>query len=220
MAFNFGKKCLTIMMLLVVVVSHGYFINVASSQSAVLRVEAPVEVDLNAITTFNISIIVENVEGFYGWEFILIWAPGVVNCTGEMINYDIWGVGNFQGPFVTMPIDNLNGKYWQSLTGRPPGVPKSGTFWLVNLTFLIVGSLPASTDFIIQKAEGYEAYCLLDISAEEIPHQYQLHHVNIIPEFQEFYTLALIILTAVSLILVKFNNKIRARHCNFPFKPG
>jgi hypothetical protein len=208
------------MMLLAVVVFHGSFINATSSQSAVLRVEAPVEVDLNAITTFNISIIVENVEGLYGWELILTWAPSVVNCTDEMINYDIWGVDNFQGPFVTMPIDNLNGKYWQSLTGKPPGVPKSGTFWLVNLTFLIVGSFPASTDFIIQKAEGYEAYCLLDIDAEEIPHQYQPNHVNIIPEFQGFYTLALMILSTVSLILVKFNNKIRARHCNFQFKPS
>lgn len=140
---------------------YGYFIkNAVASQYAVLKIEAPAEVDLNSITMFNISIVAENAESLYGWELVLTWSPSVINCTVETINYNIWSADNYLGPWVTMPIDNLNGKYWQSLTGKPPAVPQNGTFWLVNLTFQIVGTPPTSTDFIIQKAEGYEDYCL------------------------------------------------------------
>ena len=125
-------------------------------------------------TTFEISIIAEDVEGLYGWELILMWSPGLINCTEEEINYNIWSY--FNGPWVSDPIDNEKGEYHQSLTGRYPASAVSGTFWLVNLTFQIIEEPGAGrtlqTPLTLSPAPGY-TYCLLDQSAEEIPHNFE-----------------------------------------------
>lgn len=190
---------------IVIMFSFLFFYNsitIVVSQPTILKVEAPVEVDLNELTMFNVSIIVENVVDLYGWELVLTWSAGAVNCTNETINYEIWGDGCFLGPWIDLPIDNANGRYWQSLTAKPPGNPQNGSFWLVNLTFQIVTQSPSSTNFTIQKPEGYYSYCLLDMYGEEIPHQYQNQHVTIVPEFHEFYLLV-IPLTFVTIITRK-----------------
>ncbi|MEM2780421.1 MAG: hypothetical protein QW791_06085, partial [Candidatus Bathyarchaeia archaeon] len=128
--------------------------------------------------TFEISIIADVVQpdAFFGWEFVLTWTPGIVNCVGEELNLGIWGPGNFLGPWVPDPIDNTAGTYHQSVTGKAPGTPKSGTFWLANLTFQIVAEpgygQVIETIFHLQCAPGYTAYCLLDINSEEIEHYY------------------------------------------------
>jgi hypothetical protein len=128
--------------------------------------------------TFTISIIADVVppDAFFGWEFVLEWTPGIINCTGETLNYNIWGAGNFLGPWVPTPIDNVNGKYHQSITGKAPGTPQSGTFWLANLTFKIVAE-PGYGEVLesplhLTCAPGYTAYCLLDINSNEIQHYY------------------------------------------------
>ena len=131
--------------------------------------------------TFTISIIADIVppDEFYGYDFVLRWTPGIINCTGETINFGLWQ-GNFLGPWVTDPIDNTIGYYRQSLTGKSPGTPESGTFWLVNLTFQIVAE-PGygeviDTELHLEKAEGYDAYCLIDIDTSEIEHYYEHGH--------------------------------------------
>ncbi|MHA1833046.1 MAG: hypothetical protein ACTSV7_03575 [Candidatus Baldrarchaeia archaeon] len=171
------------------------------SSPTILKVEGPTEVDINTENTFNISIIAENVKGLYGWELILTWSPKIVNCTSETLNYNIWGANNFLGPLVTSPINNENGTYWQGLTGKNPGVPQDGNFWLVNLTFQIVSSTTAPIMFTIKKAPGYDNYCLLDINGQEIPHQYQQYLIEIVPEFSEFFPLIFLFLTT-SLVLI------------------
>jgi hypothetical protein len=178
--------------------------NVVASQPTILKVDAPKEIDLNESTSFNVSVVVENVADFYGWELILTWTAGVVNCTKEIINYEIWGDNCTLGPWVTAPIDNINGKYWQGLTAKPPGTPQNGTFWLVNLTFQIVALPPSSTNFTIQKPEGYHTYCLLDMYGEEIPHLYQNQYVAIVPEFNDFYLLVVSLLFAtITVVAIK-----------------
>jgi hypothetical protein len=123
--------------------------------------------------TFKISVIVENVANFYGWEFFLTWTPGMINCTTETINYAIWTA--FLGPWVSPSINNVNGEYHQSLTARAPSTPKTGTFWLVNLTFTIIQAPPEggtlSTDLALEPAPGY-VYCLLDDGGNELPHEF------------------------------------------------
>jgi len=128
--------------------------------------------------TFTVNIVADVVspDKFFGWELILEWTPGVIDCTLETLNYAIWGAGNFLGPWVPVPIDNAAGEYHQSLTGKAPGVPKSGTFTLATLTFQIVASPPSmgavTTDLHLKIAPGYIAYCLLDDGANEIPHDF------------------------------------------------
>ncbi|NWG11480.1 hypothetical protein HXY33_07040 [Candidatus Bathyarchaeota archaeon] len=91
----------------------------------------------------------------------------------EELDYSIWGADNFLGPWVSTPIDNSAGTYYQSLTGKAPGEPVSGSFCLVNLTFNIVSEPPhkyfATTELHLQTAPGYDAYCLLDANSNEIP---------------------------------------------------
>jgi hypothetical protein len=77
---------------------------------------------------------------------------------------------------VPAPIDNLAGTYHQSLTGKFPGEPASGTFCLVNLTYEIVDEPwhkgVVTAEFHLQPTPDYDAYCLLDNNAAEIPHEY------------------------------------------------
>ncbi len=162
-------------------------------------------------TNFTVSIIAFNVTGdattaLYGWEFILSWQAfrTDVNCTAETLNYDIWGAGNFLGPWVASPIDNAAGTYHQSLTGKAPGVAQAGTFWLANLTFTaLVSGEPAVTVILTpQPAPGF-TYCLLDKSANEIPHEFINGEANIIPEFPTFILPILMGLTVSALLATK-----------------
>jgi len=125
--------------------------------------------------TFIISIIAENIptdNRMYGWEFVLHWTSGMINCTTETINYGLWSA--FLGPWISVPIDNVNGEYHQSLTARLPAVAVSGTFWLVNLTFTMTQAPPTggilTTSLALTKAPGYALYCLVNVAADEIPH--------------------------------------------------
>jgi len=125
-------------------------------------------------TDFTISVIAENIPepGFYGWEFYLSWTPGIINCTTETLNTNIW---SSYMTWVAKPIDNAAGKYHQSVTGRAPSTPRTGTFWLVNLTFKIIKEpLPGQTlqtSLTISPPTGSN-YCLADMEANEIPHTY------------------------------------------------
>jgi archaellum component FlaG (FlaF/FlaG flagellin family) len=125
--------------------------------------------------TFTVSIIAQDIgePGFYGWEIILSWTPGIINCTMETLNLKIWRY--YMGPWVTDPIDNEAGTYHQSLTGKYPAEPVTGTFWLVNLTFQIT-RLPREgqtlqTSLTISPPVGM-SYCLADKNAAEIPHDF------------------------------------------------
>ncbi len=127
--------------------------------------------------TFTISIIASDIpvdNPFYGWEFVLAWTPGLINCTTETINFGVWT--GFLGPWVPTPIDNVKGEYHQSLTGKAPATAVSGTFWLANLTFTIVKApAPGETltsDLTLEIAPGYIAYCLLTMTGDEIPHEF------------------------------------------------
>lgn len=127
-------------------------------------------------STFTISIIAENIpanNGMYGWEIILNWNPTAINCTTEQINYNIWPA--FLGPWVAKPIDNVKGQYHQSLTARAPSTPVSGTYWLVNLTFIITKEPPSggtiTSELDLNPAQGF-TYCLVNYDGDEIPHNF------------------------------------------------
>jgi len=125
-------------------------------------------------TPFTVSIIIENIPdpGFYGWEFWLYWDAGDINCTGEVIN-TVWPANS--GPLVATPIDNAAGTYHQGVAARSPSTPLTGTFWLANLTFIIVRPAPymgsVHTDLTIGPPEGM-TYCIVDQSATEISHTF------------------------------------------------
>ncbi|NWG10792.1 hypothetical protein HXY33_03450 [Candidatus Bathyarchaeota archaeon] len=183
----------------------GSVVRNAHAQTAVLLFDGPATVDINTQTTFEASVIAANVTNLFGWEFLLTWDPTVVNCTVEELNFNIWGTGNFLGPWVVSPIDNVAGSYHQSVTGRSPGTPQTGTFWLVNLTFTVVtATIPDETNFTLQIwPEGYEAYCLLDGLAQEIPHQYWPGHVDIIPEFLSVLLLPILMLASAAALIAR-----------------
>jgi len=123
--------------------------------------------------TFTVSIIAENVSDLCGWEFILEWNPGVINCTGETINYAFWPY--YLGPWLSNPMNNAEGRYHQSLSANYPSEPFDGTAWLVNLTFQIVQAPPegetVSTDLTISPTLG-QSYCLIDTNTSEIAHTF------------------------------------------------
>jgi hypothetical protein len=138
----------------------------------------PIENVFDTATTnigenFTISIIADNVTDLYGWEIKLTWAQGLINCTTETLNHDIWTY--YQGPWVSNSINNENGEYWQSLTAKNPSPSFNGTTWLANLTFQIVQAPPEggilSTDLTLSATSGL-TYSLLNSSALEIPHNF------------------------------------------------
>ncbi|NWG10793.1 hypothetical protein HXY33_03455 [Candidatus Bathyarchaeota archaeon] len=173
----YNKKSITFAMIMLITTMLLAVLPImpAFSQATNLKVEPPEHIfytnTTSVGTTFKISIIVENVADFYGWEFFLTWTPGMINCTTETINFGVWPA--FLGPWVSPSIDNVAGTYHQSLTARAPSTPKTGTFWLVNLTFTITQAPPdggtLSTDLTLEPAAGY-VYCLLDDQGNELPH--------------------------------------------------
>lgn len=202
----------TAMISLIIILTFSVYVSKVNAQSTVLKAIAPEEIGPPG-GSFTVSIIAEDIpenNKMFGWEIVLRWTPGLVNCTGETLNYDIWGAGNYLGPWVTKPIDNVNGKYWQSLTGKAPGQPVSGTCWLVNLTFIVIGEPCNDVTFTFELPPGYTAYCLINVNAEEIPHQYQTPTPHIVPEFTTAFMLTAMALTAVSTIHIKklLNKKV------------
>jgi hypothetical protein len=131
--------------------------------------------------TFNVSIIVENVSSLYGCEMTLEWNHDLINCTGEIVNYDFWAY--YLGPWVANPIENSIGRYHQSLTAREPVQSFNGTTWLVNLTFQIIQAPPEggtlSTGLAITATIGAD-YCLFDASSSEISHDFINGHYSYI----------------------------------------
>jgi hypothetical protein len=97
----------------------------------------------------------------------------------------------------------VNGKYHQSLTARAPSTPVSGTYWLVNLTFLVIGEPSTDVPLTFELPPGYTAYCLLNQASEEIPHQYQPSTLHIVPEFTPIFMGAALVIAVVSTALAK-----------------
>lgn len=185
----------------------GIFLGKAQADlpTTILKIEAPAEVPAGG--TFNASIIAQDVTNLYGWEFIVNWTAGTINCTGETVNYAVWS--SFLGPWVTEPINNTLGQYHQSLTAKAPGTPVTGTFWLANVTFQVIKGPCNTTDLNLKAAPGY-IYCLLDSNADEIPHQFVKASVHVIPEFATFLMLPLLMmLSAFSLVIAKKMRKRR-----------
>jgi hypothetical protein len=199
-------KSLTAMAFLMAIalIAHSSTIRNASAEvEPVLLVEGPSTVDPSVSQTFNVSIIIENVPspGFYGWEFYLSWTPGVINCTSETLNLGIWTPHG--GPWVPSPIDNTLGQYHQSLTGQAPATEKTGTWWLVNLTFWILASPPVNTNLTLSPPAGC-TYCIADMDGEEISHEYQDLSAYIVPEFLEAALLPiLMLLSSTAIVLAK-----------------
>jgi hypothetical protein len=198
------KHIAVLLVLMFALLSYGCFSrNAHANPDTVLKV-VPSSVSPATGTNFTISVIAENVSGLYGWEFVLTWTPGVINCTKQACNMLIWGEDNALGPWMTHPIDNVAGEYHQSVTATSPGTPQTGTFWLVNVTFYTILGQGNLTTLHLQKAEGYTAYCLIDDSANEIPHLYQDGNVDVVPEFPAILMLPLLmILSTASLVAVK-----------------
>jgi hypothetical protein len=127
---------------------------------------------------FQVTIWICNVTtpGFFGWEFVLSWTPSVVNCTSETLNLEIWGAGNYLGPWVPKPINNTSGEYHQCLTAWiARATPKSGTVWLATLTFKIVTPSPPEGEVYTAlhlAAQKPSNYCIADKAANEIAHDF------------------------------------------------
>jgi hypothetical protein len=151
---------------------------ISTADGTIVKVSPPTNIFYTNATpvnaTFKISIIAENIPspGFYGWEFYLSWTPSLINCTTETINTAIWPLYSI---WVTSPIDNTVGQYHQSMTARAPSTPQTGTYWLANLTFKIVKApllgQTLQTSLTVTPAAG-ATYCLADIEANEIPHDF------------------------------------------------
>lgn len=170
-----------------------------NAQNPAVIVEAPLQVDPD--TDFNVSIIAANIPdqngGMAGWQLILAWNASMINCTGELINFEYWPQNS--GPLIADPIDNVNGRYRQSLALRAPSKPVVGTYWLVNLTF---HSTPDVTEPILVKldilpdVESGMSYCLVDKYAYEIPHEFGTSTLTIISEFSSALLMICLLLSA------------------------
>ncbi len=122
---------------------------------------------------FSARVIAENVSdfpGLWGWEVLITWIPGSIECIGEKINVNIWA--QYDGPWINDPIDNVTGQYHQTLTARAPSDPAHGSFWLANLTFRIIDPLSAPSGVLHLSATAGSTYCLRDVDSNEIPHEF------------------------------------------------
>jgi hypothetical protein len=183
-------------------VSYGLATRSVSAQQTALRVDAPAEADPAVSTTFNVVIWIEDVPspGFYGYEYWLSWTPGLINCTLETLNTTIWSTYSV---WITEPIDNAAGTYHQSMTALYPATPKTGTYWLANLTFLIITQTPISVNLTLSPPEG-ATYCIADKQGTQIPHDFIDGTVNIIPEFLGAMLLSMFVLsTSISLLMAR-----------------
>jgi len=199
---------LLVLIVLILVIASSCLSPTYGELSTVVKVEGPGLIDPSETTAFNVSIIAENVEGLYGWELILLWNDTTnIECTTEYVNTEIWP--DYQGPWVTDPIDNEKGEYHQSLTAKAPSEPVSGTFWLANLTFTVSATLEQviAVNFTVTKPPGYDNYVLLNIQADEIPHAYQSYQITIIPEFTLTLLLVAMTISTIATIILKRRNK-------------
>jgi hypothetical protein len=195
------KEATIAVILLAALLTYARFTNNVHAQVCTVEVQAPTEVQPS--TTFNASIIADEIPnqegGMAGWELILSWTPGVVNCTGEILNYAYWSANS--GPLVPDPIDNDLGTYHQALGLRSPSLPVTGTYWLVNLTFLSSSEVSTQINLTIGPAPGL-TYCLIDKYSNEIPHEIINSQTVIIPEFLETLLLPLLMILSVTSIML------------------
>lgn len=169
-----------LLLTVIVIMFNGTFQpETAATSGAVLKIELQEEFlytyDKSVGDTFEVSVVAENVpedHGLWYWEFHLEWINELVNFTGETVNLDIWGEGNYLGPWVQEPADNEFGTYHQALNGKAPGVPQGGTFWLANLTFQIIRTPSKGYYLTIPFWFGTDLYSamLLDKEFDNIPH--------------------------------------------------
>jgi hypothetical protein len=193
------KSEIVAILLLAALLTFAHLANNVRAQECSAIVEVAAEVQPS--TSFNVSIIAENIPtpGMYGWELILSWTPGKINYTAETLNYDFWPSNG--GPMVSDPADNTAGTYHQALSARNPSNPVTGTYWLVNVTFLPIAGACNSTSLTLGPAPGL-TYLLVDKTATEIPHLWVSGSTHIIPEFLETLLLPLLMtLSAASMIL-------------------
>jgi hypothetical protein len=198
------NRTLLLIGLTITLLACGIPLRKAQAQTTILKIEAPAEVPTGQ--DFTASIIAQDVTGLYGWDLIVIWTPGTINCTSETANFAVWTA--FLGPWVDPPIDNVLGTYHQSLTGRIPALAVSGTFWLTNLTFQVIKGPCNTTDLTLQAPGGY-TYCLLDYDANEITHQFVKASVHVIPEFATLLMLPLLMIFSTSSLVIA--KKMRKR---------
>ncbi len=170
--------------MIIIMFQHTVQAEAVETSHTVLKIELPETVlytyDKSVGDTFEISVVAENIpedHGLWSWEVHLEWASNTfAGCIGETVNLAIWGEGNCLGPWYNEPADNEAGTYWQALTGKEPGVPQGGTFWLTNLTFQIIQAPSKGQDLVIPfsfSLNQYDLYAtlLLDKEFNDIPHE-------------------------------------------------
>ena len=190
-------------LLLAALLTYAHFTNNVHCQGCTVEVQAPAEVQPN--TAFNASIIANDIPnqdgGMAGWEVLVSWTPGLINCTTQKLNYAYWP--DHLGPLVTTAIDNDLGTYHQALGLQSPSQPVTGTYWLVNLTFLSSSQVSTQINITIGPyTNGGLIYCLVDKSQNDIQHGFISSQTVIVPEFLETLLLPLLMILSVISVMV------------------
>jgi len=136
---------------LCLLITAAFFVCVTSTTTqanpkAIIRVD-PKDVSVNLYDTVFISVVIENVENMFGYEFKLYWNTSILECTQ-------WNSTPPYSPFFEA-VNNITdmpdgtSRYWIVLTSTswiPPDGGISGTFTVVTLKFNVTGAGQTSLD--------------------------------------------------------------------------
>jgi hypothetical protein len=107
-----------------------------------IYVNPPSKIDptLTPPKTFNLTIIIENVSNFVGYEIQIYWERAILNVTSAVETPPaIWSVFK-SGPGVQWNYNTTHGRYYKAIMdASSPIKPASGTFTVLTLTFKVMG---------------------------------------------------------------------------------
>jgi len=129
--------------------SLGFRMPLADAQTATMRV-VPSSASANVGDTVTFSVIIENVEGMFGYQFRLYWNTSILEST--QWNYTSktwiqnpstppsqWGSNFFVAANTIMDMPSGKSQYYLVVTAMPPAAPVSGTFNVATLNFRVIG---------------------------------------------------------------------------------
>jgi hypothetical protein len=146
------KKAHYSLMLLVLVIAFPVTINKGSAQTTTMLVDPANVQDIAVGNTFVITLRVADVQNLYTWQAMILFNPGLLNCTSATIPADSVFAGQTQIPVAPI-IDNVGGSVTAGVSLIGLG-SFTGSGKLCQIEFKVLGlgnsslnySLPYGTD--------------------------------------------------------------------------
>jgi hypothetical protein len=180
------KKAHYSLMLMVLVIAFPVTINKGSAQTTTMLVDPANVQDIAVGNTFVITLKVADVQNLYTWQAMILFNPGILNCTSVTIPADNIFAGKTSVPVIPI-IDNVGGSVTTGVSLM--GVESvAGSGKLCQIEFLVLGlgnsslnySLPYGSDTFLLNSD-------LDVMSSLLQNGF---FINVSPPPQEAHDVA------------------------------